>query len=54
VRIKPVMPAASMSVASTNGLICRLRIGAAVIECAQWPPTAWVAALASGPADAAA
>ncbi len=42
-----------MPAISTSGLMCRLRIGAAVIECAQWPPAAWVAALATGRADAA-
>lgn len=54
VRVKPVRQAAPMPAIPTSGLICRLRIGAAVIECAQWPPAAWVAALASGPADASA
>ncbi len=53
VRVKPVLQPAPMSGISTSGLICRLRIGAAVIECAQWPPAAWVAALATGRADAA-
>jgi hypothetical protein len=34
-------------------LICRLRIGAAIIECAEWPPAPWMAALLSAGADAA-
>jgi hypothetical protein len=46
VRVEPATP--------SNGLMCRLRVGAVVIECAQWPPPAWVAALASGRADATA
>jgi hypothetical protein len=33
--------------------ICRLRIGAAIIECAEWPPASWLAALLSARADAA-
>jgi predicted phage tail protein len=39
---------------SGGSLICRLRIGAAVIECAEWPPASWLAALASARADATA
>ncbi len=55
VRVKPApAQAAPMPVAPTGALICRLRIGASVIECAQWPPPAWVVALSSGPADASA
>jgi hypothetical protein len=30
-----------------SSLMCRLRIGAALIECAEWPPASWLAALAS-------
>jgi hypothetical protein len=53
VRVKSVSSGAPISVPSGGGLICRLRVGAVLIECAQWPPAAWVAALASGQADAA-
>jgi hypothetical protein len=40
--------------APSGNLMCRLRIGAAVIECADWPPASWLAALVSARADAAA
>jgi hypothetical protein len=46
VRVEPTIP--------STGLTCRLRMGAVVIECAQWPPAAWVKALALGRTDAAA
>lgn len=46
VRVESAIPSA--------GLMCRLRMGAVVIECAQWPPAAWVATLALGRTDAAA
>ena len=39
---------------SGANLICRLRIGAAMIECAEWPPASWLTALLSARADAAA
>jgi hypothetical protein len=39
---------------SGGNLICRLRIGEAMIECAEWPPAGWLAALLSLRADAAA
>jgi len=45
VRVEPTIP--------SSGVMCRLRIGAVTIECAQWPPVAWVATLALGHADAA-
>ena len=38
---------------SGSKLICRLRIGAATIECAEWPPASWLASLVSARADAA-
>lgn len=53
VRIAPAMQATPVATMSGAGLMCRLRIGIAVIECAQWPPATWVAALASGRMDAA-
>jgi len=33
--------------------VCRLRIGAVLIECSQWPPAPWLASLITGDADAA-
>ena len=54
VRVTPAMQGAPVATIASAGLVCRLRIGMAVIECAQWPPAAWVATLAAGPADAAA
>jgi hypothetical protein len=53
-RVKPAAPAATLPTTPSGALICRLRLGAAVIECAQWPPAAWVTALATGCADATA
>ena len=53
VRVRPASPSAPISEPPSAGLICRLRVGAVLIECAQWPPAAWVAALASERADAA-
>lgn len=32
---------------------CRVLLGAAVIECAEWPPSAWLAGLTGTPTDAA-
>jgi len=53
-RVKPAAHSATLPLTTPSGaLICRLRLGAAVIECAQWPPAAWVTALATGCADAA-
>jgi hypothetical protein len=55
VRVKPDAAAPIPATSSTAGgkLICRLRIGAATIECAEWPPASWLAALVSARADAA-
>jgi hypothetical protein len=53
VRVKPAVHSAALPATPSGALICRLRLGAAVIECAQWPPAAWVTALATGCADAA-
>jgi hypothetical protein len=33
--------------------VCRLRIGAALIECSQWPPAVWLASLTGTDHDAA-
>ncbi len=53
VRVKPVAKAEPIPVGTPGSLICRLRVGGVLIECGQWPPAAWVVALASGRADAA-
>lgn len=34
--------------------LCRVQLGALVIECAEWPPAAWLATLKDVSADAAA
>lgn len=46
VRVTPSVPARS-------AMICRVLIGAAVIECAEWPAAAWLASLLGPRADAA-
>jgi hypothetical protein len=54
VRVRPrsqVAPPAP--IISGSSLICRLRIGTAVIECAEWPPAPWLSALLSVRTDAA-
>jgi hypothetical protein len=53
VRVKPAVQSVALPATPSGALICRQRIGAAVIECAQWPPAAWVTALVTGQADAA-
>jgi hypothetical protein len=55
VRRDSTVPAPAPAPSSTTGgkLICRLRLGAATIECAEWPPASWLAALVSVRADAA-
>lgn len=49
-----VVPERQVPSRSANGMICRLvhRSGY-VIECAQWPPPSWLAALARESSDAA-
>ena len=44
---------AASPTASGGNLICRLRIGAAMIECAEWPPASWLAQLLCARSDAA-
>ncbi len=55
VRVRSRSEVSAPPTASSSGsnLICRLRIGTAVIECAEWPPASWLAALVSARADAA-
>ena len=43
------------SLMARSAPLCRVLIGsAAVLECGEWPPVAWLMALLSGRADAAA
>jgi hypothetical protein len=53
VRVAPTMPSAATPAIHGTSPMCRLRMGALVIECAQWPPAAWVSSLLGSPADAA-
>ncbi|HUN77262.1 MAG TPA: hypothetical protein VMU40_22320 [Steroidobacteraceae bacterium] len=39
---------------TVGGIVCRFVHGGVVIECTQWPPPGWVAALVRPAADAAA
>jgi len=52
VRVKRDSTVPTPAIAGSK-LICRLRIGATTIECAEWPPASWLAALLSTHADAA-
>jgi hypothetical protein len=53
VRVEPA-PDAAPTVRPSGGVLCRIvhRSGY-VIECAQWPPPAWMSVVLAGPADAA-
>ena len=53
VRVRSQVSAASPPASSGGNLICRLRIGAAMIECAEWPPASWLAQLLCARSDAA-
>jgi hypothetical protein len=55
VRVKrdSTAPTTATPAIAGSKLICRLRLGAATIECAEWPPASWLAALVSARADAA-
>jgi hypothetical protein len=53
VRSGSQVSAASPPTSSGGNLICRLRIGAAMIECAEWPPASWLAQLLCARSDAA-
>jgi hypothetical protein len=54
VRVKrdSAMPTPGAPSTAGGKLICRLRIGTATIECAEWPPASWLAVLLSARADA--
>jgi hypothetical protein len=52
VRVKAAAKVEPVPVSAPGSLICRLCVGAVLIECGQWPAAAWVVALASGRADA--
>jgi hypothetical protein len=54
VRLRSEVSAPPTLTSSGGKLICRLRIGAALIECTEWPPASWLAALSSVRADVAA
>lgn len=55
-----VVPPVAVTIPTTqgsggSGVLCRIvHAHGCVIECTQWPPASWVAALSSGPTDAAA
>ncbi len=55
VRVVNTPPSSSMLPSPPRtGMVCRLiHAGGLVIECGEWPPTAWLLSLASGPRDAA-
>jgi hypothetical protein len=54
VRVSPSTPELSSSLPPAVGAICRVRIGShAIMECAQWPPASWLAALMGQGTDAA-
>ena len=50
----PSEPAKAVPARPTSAVLCRIVCPRGpMIECVQWPPTAWLAALTAGPADAA-
>ena len=50
----PSEPAQAGPARPTSGVLCRIVCPRGpMIECIQWPPPAWLAALTAGPADAA-
>lgn len=55
VRVRPTsVPSAPLLAAlPRNPVLCRVLFGAAVIECSEWPPSAWLTALQGALADAA-
>jgi hypothetical protein len=53
VRVAPERVSLSANIAATSIPVCRLVQPGRVIECLQWPPPSWLAALSVGSADAA-
>jgi hypothetical protein len=52
--VAPGEPAQAMPVRPRGGVLCRIVCPRGpMIECMQWPPPAWLAALTAGPADVA-
>ena len=52
--VAPVEPPRVFAPRSTSEVVCRIACPhGPIIECTQWPPPAWVAALRTGPADVA-
>jgi hypothetical protein len=52
--VTPREPAHALPSRPTIGVLCRILCPhGLMIECAQWPPPAWLVALTAGPADAA-
>jgi hypothetical protein len=52
--VAPSEPAQAVLTRPTSGVLCRIVCPRGpMIECIQWPPPAWVAALTAGPADVA-
>jgi hypothetical protein len=52
--VAPSEPTQALPSSSTGGVLCRIVCPRGpMIECIQWPPPAWLAALTAGPADAA-
>jgi hypothetical protein len=52
--LAPGEPALAVSARPTGGVLCRIVCPRGpMIECIQWPPPAWLAALTAGPADVA-
>lgn len=52
--VPPSEPTQALPARPTSGVLCRIVCaGGPMIECTQWPPPAWLAALAAGPADVA-
>jgi hypothetical protein len=52
--VAPIEPAQAVPASPTIGVLCRIVCPRGpVIECVQWPPPGWLAALTAGPADVA-
>jgi hypothetical protein len=52
--VAPSEPTQALPARPTSGVLCRVACSRGpMIECMQWPPPAWLAALTAGPSDAA-